>query len=370
MAELPSAADVRWTPEWFELQTWQRRGDWASLKKGSAQVLRTTSKQLRIALWWVEANTHVWGFQGLIQGMRLLKGLWAYFATQLESEDLVKAVASALKANLLQVSLAEGPLTFTTVVNAKRDPELKSEVDREVARGRGRWASLRSEVEEVEAALSELHATIGGWHGDELLDLKNTVADIRQTLSDWTRSGDQSEEKPLEPSVPEAPAQEPDYVIYLWIQDVLGESVTPHHIGWIEAISYTQSLSRRTHSEDLPKPNLSVEKLVDRSSPSLYHAVYSGRLFTTVRLDVCRSTAAAECFLRIEMSDAAISAVSQTAVSLSGRVRPTETVVFDYRRIRWTYRKLRPEDAAPVGNTSSVWTRIAAGPETRLKSKA
>ena len=194
---------------------------------------------------------------------------------------------------------------------------------------------------------------------DEVVASK-ALADMRQTVPDRSDTQGLPENEHAEPVAPEAPAQEPDYRIYLRIEGVPGESVAVHHDQWIEALAYTHALRHPSASEEALPPTFEIKKYVDRASPALYHAAYSGRVFTAVVIDVCRTAEAAERFLRIEMSDSAISEVRQTANPSSGQARPTETIVFDYKRIRWTYTKLRREDAAPVGNTSCAWTGPAA----------
>ena len=170
------------------------------------------------------------------------------------------------------------------------------------------------------------------------------------------------------------PAKEPEYAIHLFIEGVPGESAASHHKEWIVALAYRQSLHRPTAANEAPQATFEIEKNLDRASPALYHAVYVGRLFGKVIVEVCRDTEQSERFLRIEMGDAVITEVRQTAAASSGSSRPREAVVFEYQRIQWTYTKLRQPDALREGHTSSSWTRTKAGsepkPRTRINSRS
>jgi type VI secretion system Hcp family effector len=126
-------------------------------------------------------------------------------------------------------------------------------------------------------------------------------------------------------------------------------------------------MRRSAAPAESPQHTFEIEKRLDRSSPALYDAVHTGRVFQRVIVEVCRSTDLAERFLRIEMTDAVITQVVQCAVSSCQRPRPTETIFFEYRRIQWTYTKLRQPDALREGNTSSAWTRPAVAHESRKR---
>jgi type VI secretion system Hcp family effector len=167
---------------------------------------------------------------------------------------------------------------------------------------------------------------------------------------------------------PPPPPKEPGYAIHLWIEGLSGESATPHHKGWIVALAYRQSLHRPTAANEALQPTFEIEKNLDRASPSLYHSVHIGRVFAKVIIDVCRDTEKSERFLRIEMGDAAITELRQSAVASAESSRPVETVVFEYQRIQWTYTKLRQPDAVREGHSSSSWTRTVPPKTSNLKA--
>jgi type VI secretion system secreted protein Hcp len=380
----PAGEDLSGNADWNVLQRLRRtayaatgrqgKTAWAALRHTSAETLRKVSKDLRVGVLWAAANTNLEGFEGLEEGVRLVSGLWSRYARRHgqdhpDDEDLLPFAVESLEVNLLQVSLAESGFTFTTVINSRTDPELASRIQSEVALYRNLWVRLRSTLNAVDAAIQEFQKTVaqqGRTPPAAFNHLSETVADMRRTFSVWAVPEVGTEARPVEPVAP-PPSKEPDYAIHLWIDGVAGENGATHHEGWIEGTAYSQAMRRSTASAESPQETFEIEKKLDRSSPALYDAVHTGRVFARVIVDVCRSTDQAERFLRIEMRDARITQVVQSAVSSSERPRPTETISLEYRRIQWTYSKLRQPDAVREGNTSSAWTQPAVPPESRKR---
>lgn len=91
---LPTGEDLSFSPEFdaiaearraddpsLPLGDWKERGkepkvaDWAAVQGLCERLLRTRSKDLRLAAWWTEAIAQASGFAGLAQGLRLQAGL-------------------------------------------------------------------------------------------------------------------------------------------------------------------------------------------------------------------------------------------------------------------------------------------------------
>jgi type VI secretion system secreted protein Hcp len=340
-------------------------------------MLRSKAPDLRVALWWAEANTHLQGFRGLAEGVRRISGLWSQLIKNAgkdndSDEDPPAIAADALETYLLQVPLADAHFTFTTVINSRCDPELESEIRVEAAKEPGRWGEVLAQLQAVEAEMVEFQASIP--HGNRVAEafwqLRRTLADMRQTMSAWATPESEPGATPPDAAPQPAPAKEPEYAIHLWIEGVSGESADARHKEWIVGVAYRQSLQRPTAADEGRQPTFEIEKNLDRASPALYLAVHIGRVFGKVIVEVCRGTEQSERFLRIEMNDAVVTEVRQTAAASSGCSRPTETLVFEYQRIQWTYTKLRQPDALREGNTSSAWTRNLAGSEPKVRSRA
>src|SRR5579872_6843121 len=87
----PAGADLRWTAEWdrikearraddeLEQGKWAKKdrklADWHTVQEMAAAALKERSKDLQLALWLTEANMRLHGFQGLREGLRIVREL-------------------------------------------------------------------------------------------------------------------------------------------------------------------------------------------------------------------------------------------------------------------------------------------------------
>ena len=72
--------------------------DWVAVERLCAGLLRERSKDLRLAVWWSEAQTRNHGFAGLARGYRLVAGLcdryWDDVHPQVEDDDLEQRIGN------------------------------------------------------------------------------------------------------------------------------------------------------------------------------------------------------------------------------------------------------------------------------------
>ena len=75
-----------------------KSADWPAVARQSSQLLQQRSKDLRLAVWWAEAQTQVHGFAGLARGYRLVTGLcerfWDDVHPQVEDDDLEQRIGN------------------------------------------------------------------------------------------------------------------------------------------------------------------------------------------------------------------------------------------------------------------------------------
>ena len=75
-----------------------KSADWPAVARQSSQLLQQRSKDLRLAVWWAEAQTQVHGFAGLARGYRLVTGLcdrfWDDVHPQVEDGDLEQRIGN------------------------------------------------------------------------------------------------------------------------------------------------------------------------------------------------------------------------------------------------------------------------------------
>ena len=105
--ENPAGENLRYDPVYDAIQEarraddlldqgdWQhevKSSDWDQVRSLAVEALSTRTKDLQVAVWLTEALTHLHGFQGLHQGLRLLWGLmhnfWDHLYPEIEDDDL------------------------------------------------------------------------------------------------------------------------------------------------------------------------------------------------------------------------------------------------------------------------------------------
>lgn len=90
-ADDPSLEQGEWVTE-------LKSADWPAVAEQSTRLLRQRSKDLRLAVWWAEAQTRNHGFAGLTRGYRLVAGLcdrfWDDVHPQVEDGDLEQRIGN------------------------------------------------------------------------------------------------------------------------------------------------------------------------------------------------------------------------------------------------------------------------------------
>lgn len=146
---------------------------------------------------------------------------------------------------------------------------------------------------------------------------------------------------------------------YINILPIKGESSDVDHVDWIEvesfSISESQAVSDASSTGGLVATQamfgeLSIVKLVDKSSPDLNQYCAQGSSIAELELQVCVETGAKEWYVQIKLTHVVISSVKLEG---GGMNRPTESVAFAYGQIDWDYK--------PVGADGAVGS--AVGPK-------
>jgi len=146
---------------------------------------------------------------------------------------------------------------------------------------------------------------------------------------------------------------------YINIPPIKGESSDVDHTDWIEvesfSISEAQSVSDASSTGGLVATQamfgeLSIVKLIDKSSPDVNLHCAQGTSIDELELQVCVETGSKEWYVQIKLTHVVISSVS---LSGGGMSRPTENVTFAYGQIDWDYK--------PIGADGAVGS--AVGPK-------
>jgi type VI secretion system protein ImpA len=125
----PAGEDITLAPEWQAINEARRKdkvlgrqnADWPRIQQLLAESLANKSKDLRLAIWLIEANLKLLGFKGLRDGLLLLRGLlvnyWdAGLYPEIEENDLQFRAASLdyFGGDNLPLDLRQIPLTSRT----------------------------------------------------------------------------------------------------------------------------------------------------------------------------------------------------------------------------------------------------------------
>ncbi|MFX1283915.1 MAG: Hcp family type VI secretion system effector [Promethearchaeota archaeon] len=148
------------------------------------------------------------------------------------------------------------------------------------------------------------------------------------------------------------------FIMYLYVEGIPGEVIEQDHEEWIEVLAYSHNIQTPYNvgtgqtAGSVENAPLRITKMVDKASPKLYQACYTGSVKPLVELDFCMTNTAQDVFYNIELENAKIVSVQDFGV-LSGDY-PTETVSFTYERFKWTYIEYDAQ-GQPKGPIESGW---------------
>ncbi|MCZ8112197.1 MAG: Hcp family type VI secretion system effector [Betaproteobacteria bacterium] len=157
--------------------------------------------------------------------------------------------------------------------------------------------------------------------------------------------------------------------IFARIGTLAGESVDKVHAGKIDVLAWSWGLSNggTTHSGGgggAGKANvqdLSFTKYVDKSSPTLIGASFSGKHFDDAEIIVRKAggKGAPIEYIKISMTEVLIASVSTGGSG--GEDRLTENVVLNFAKVKFEYTEQKPDGAK--GATIPVTLNIAENNE-------
>ena len=148
------------------------------------------------------------------------------------------------------------------------------------------------------------------------------------------------------------------YLSFLKIEGVRGGCTDEFHPGWLDLVSFSQSLAG---TEGLFHHDICIAKLADRSSPTLAAAVCAGRHFSKAMIQLCPEGEPGRPFMELRLED-----VTLLGYSLSGGAQMSEGAPFENFNLRaghveWRYMPgalgLQDEDEPEI--CRAEWSRVA-----------
>ena len=149
--------------------------------------------------------------------------------------------------------------------------------------------------------------------------------------------------------------------ILLDIPDIKGQSTLKGFEDKIEVLSMSHGVAMQVTASPSAtertsgRPNhqdLTVSKYVDLSTCPLIAACNAGTNLKTVTITVGRNDAGAILPYLVYTLENTI--VSSSSVSSGGGDRPTETLTFNYSKIKWDFTEQKV-DTGKKGNNGAVW---------------
>ena len=139
---------------------------------------------------------------------------------------------------------------------------------------------------------------------------------------------------------------------FLKLDNIKGESVDSKHAGEIDVLSWTWGASQSASFQSgsgggTAKVNvhdITVTKLVDRSSPTLLGLCFTGTAVKSAVLSMRKAGGTQMEYINITMEDAVVSSTGH--VNTPGTEQLTETITLNFARVKFNYTPQKPDGSA------------------------
>jgi type VI secretion system secreted protein Hcp len=156
---------------------------------------------------------------------------------------------------------------------------------------------------------------------------------------------------------------------FIQIDGIPGESTDDKHKDWIEVLSYSFGVSQRASgaaqsasvsaaSQRADFQDLSIVKVMDKSSPLIFKACAKGDPIAKVTLELCRAGGDKQKYMEYILEQVIISSYSTGG---GGGGEATESLTFNFGMIKMAYIPVG-RDGKPAGNVPAGWDLTANKP--------
>jgi len=156
---------------------------------------------------------------------------------------------------------------------------------------------------------------------------------------------------------------------FMKVDGIPGESTDDKHKDWIEILSFNQGVTQPASAtassvggataERCNHSDFVVVKNLDKSSPKLFEACCSGKHLKEVTIEMCRAGGDKVKYMEIKMEEVLVSGFHPNGASQGEGPFPTETVSFNFGRIKHTYTQQKRADGSGGGNVTGGWDLTA-----------
>src|SRR5262249_51821707 len=156
---------------------------------------------------------------------------------------------------------------------------------------------------------------------------------------------------------------------FIKLDGIPGESTDDKHKEWIEVLSFNHGITQPVSatassaggapSERCQHQDFVIVKYLDKASPKLYEFCSTGQPIKEITLELCRAGGDKLKYMEVKMEEAIVSHVAPGGNGKAGDNLPTESVSFNYGRIKWTYTQQKRPDGTGGGNVTGGWDLTA-----------
>ena len=285
-------------------------------------LLARSSKDVRLGLYWAEAEAETRALSGIADGLWLMRQLWQRFrnSTLVEPEsegDLFRGIVAKLQVILLRVPVtADSEYTYTSVLNAPRDPVIARDIEAAVGRTPvDFYTNLDQELKRVESECFKFEAIVTEGGLEPVLTL---VRKIQTTMTAWASALVSADDPcalrfwPEPTSRTPLAAQQHEPGIYLHMDGITGKEESFTRRGcWMHIDRYQHEVGHVSEKVAARGGVLTIHKRLDRASPAIQEACNRPRTIPRAILEVYIDDS--RILLRAELEYVVIQEVQQLA---------------------------------------------------------
>jgi len=156
---------------------------------------------------------------------------------------------------------------------------------------------------------------------------------------------------------------------YLKLDQVPGEATDDKHKDQIQCLSISHGVMQPTSATAssaggasagrTEHQDFTITKFMDKASPKLYELCSAGKHLKDATIELVRAGGNGLKYMEIKMEEVMISGVHPNGHTNSEEGFPTETVTFNYGKIKWTYTQQKRADGSGGGNVTGGWDLTA-----------
>jgi type VI secretion system secreted protein Hcp len=157
---------------------------------------------------------------------------------------------------------------------------------------------------------------------------------------------------------------------YLKIDGIPGESFDEQHKDWIELLGFDHQFEQPASATEssagggtVGRVNMghySVTKYIDKASAKLSEICCSGRHLPAITIEMMRASGDTRVkYMEVTLQDVIVASIKHGRDEDAPDKFPTETLGFNFAKIKWTYTQQQRPDGSSGGQVTGGWNLAA-----------